>query len=95
MKKETKTVTKAIANYLKNIGIQVVLKECNYNMRMVRNRLFRECSLPKGCNWYYYKKQFDRELERQYFTNNKTTYNLIDRFLYKNFGGYANDNIIF
>ena len=37
---------KKVSNYIRDKGIECILKECNSNLKMVKLHLIRECELP-------------------------------------------------
>ena len=51
---------KKISSFIKEVGMLSILKDCNFNLRSVRNYLIRECNLPeKGFDMHRKIKKFE------------------------------------
>ena len=79
-----------VSEYIKNKGIGNILDECDYNLRAVRNHLFRQCHLPKGTNLYHTMKKFKEYMANRIWEKYGENVCLVEEFLRKNFGGGNN-----
>ena len=92
-KKSKKTVvtgTRKITNYLKRRGMETVLKECDNNLRIVKNHIKRVCDLPKNINMGYVMAQIRDYIHSNFYEKYNTDFDLIYQFLKENFGGEDN-----
>ena len=80
------TTDKAVANYLKEIGINEALKQCDNNIKAFKIHLRRVLNLDKSVNLYNIGKQAEAILSNS--QNKCDDFEiLVDKFLEENFGG--------
>lgn len=82
----TQKSTRIITKYLKNIGIDVVLRECGNNLRAFNAHIRRECNLDKGVKLYNIDLQAKEVLKNRLKQYGKVL-NAVEIFLKENFGG--------
>ena len=61
-----------IQKYIRNRGIEAILIDCNYNLRLVKNHLRNFCDLPKDKELTAVIKLFKEYLEEK-TSNDKIT----------------------
>ena len=62
---------KKVSNYIRDKGIECILKECNSNLKMVKLHLIRECELPQDYDLWPTINLFKQYL-KEYKTSKKT-----------------------
>ena len=82
----TQKSTRIITKYLKNIGIDVVLRECGNNLRAFNAHIRRECNLDKKVKLYNIDLQAKEVLKNRLKQYGKVL-NAVEIFLKENFGG--------
>lgn len=76
-----------ISIYLKNRGIEAVLKECGYNLRSFKAHLKRECGAEISNTCIYNFRQKAKQLIKSHFTKNHQVEKVVEKWLKENFGG--------